>query len=596
MLALGEPLDFLWSWELDLAPRALWAIVSDTTRMNRAMGLARMKFEEVAGGVVRGTSKNAGVVQEWLEIPWSWVAGRTLGNVRDYQRGFTRVGRGIYEIEPNGAGSRFSVYFGWIPRGPVARLLLKVAGPSMGRDFERAVAEIRRNPTTPFRPPPAELGPEGRRRLQELRPRLLERLAGREGALEAARRLLELVATGDDAELHRLRVRALARDLGVGASDLVAASLHATRLGLLNLSWDVICPHCRGVRASVDTLGDLPPRGRCDVCAIDFENDHEGAVEVTFHVHPSIREVPEVAYCSAEPAKKAHIEVQQRLEPGERRRVATTLPPGLYRRRLRGQMRYGLLEVRAGAPGELTWPSGAPAEPRVCAPDAVLVLENDGGEAETFVVEQAAWADDALRPVQLFTLQEFRDLFSRESLAAEVKLSVGEQTILFTDMIGSTRFYESRGDPAAFSEVRRHFTEVYEEVRVRRGAVVKTIGDAVMAAFHDPVDALEASRRIQARFPAGRADSEIRLRISLNTGPCIAVNLNSAIDYFGRTVNLASKLQALAEGGQIAFPRRLTDLPGVRGFLDTHGARLEDCELRHDALEAPVLAYRWTIS
>jgi class 3 adenylate cyclase len=162
-------------------------------------------------------------------------------------------------------------------------------------------------------------------------------------------------------------------------------------------------------------------------------------------------------------------------------------------------------------------------------------------------------------------------------------------------MIGSTRFYESQGDPAAFSEVRRHFTEVYEEVRSRRGAVVKTIGDAVMAAFHDPIDALEAARRILARFPAGRPDTSIRLRISLNTGPCIAVNLNSAIDYFGRTVNLASKLQALAEAGQVAFPRRLRQLPGVTAYLESQHATLDELELRHEAIHGPVPAYRWTV-
>src|SRR5262245_62119090 len=174
MLALGRPLEFLWTWDVDLPPRKLWAIVSDTSRMNRAMGLSRMHFEELEDGVVRGTSKNAGVAHEWIELPWSWVAGRSLGNVRDYRRGFTRLGRGIYLIDPVPADapavarSRFTVYFGWIPRGPLSRLLLRFAGQSMGRAFHRAVeelgggpavAELDGEPGEPYRPPPGELAP-----------------------------------------------------------------------------------------------------------------------------------------------------------------------------------------------------------------------------------------------------------------------------------------------------------------------------------------------------------------------------------------------------------------------------------------------------
>src|SRR6201999_3178798 len=86
-----------------------------------------------------------------------------------------------------------------------------------------------------------------------------------------------------------------------------------------------------------------------------------------------------------------------------------------------------------------------------------------------------------------------------------------------------------------------------------RGADVKTIGDAVMATVTSSVDAVRAARAIHGAFHPGRADTPIRLRISLNTGPCIAVRLNSNADFFGGTVNIAAKLQALAEGYQIAM-------------------------------------------
>src|SRR4029077_10900983 len=128
-----------------------------------------------------------------------------------------------------------------------------------------------------------------------------------------------------------------------------------------------------------------------------------------------------------------------------------------------------------------------------------------------------------LRAGQLLSFQDFRDLFSEEYIGADVRLGVGQQTLLFTDVVGSTAFYASRGDPAAFVEIKKHFDEVFAIVVRHRGAVVKTIGDAGMGAFPSPLDAVRASRQIHDAFPPGRTDTPIRLRISLNTGPCIAV-------------------------------------------------------------------------
>src|SRR5262249_3833888 len=220
-------------------------------------------------------------------------------------------------------------------------------------------------------------------------------------------------------------------------------------------------------------------------------------------------------------------------------------------------------------------------------------LFNDGSEPETFTIERATWSDDALRPGHLLSFQEFRDLFTEEYIGADVKLAVGEQTLLFTDVVGSTAFYAARGDPAAFVEIKRHFDEVFAIVSKNRGAVVKTIGDAVMATFVDPVDAVRASRQIHDAFHPGRTDTPIRLRISLNTGPCTAVRLNANADFSGGTVNVAAKLQALAEGYQIAMSDATYRAPGVADYLAAQRAELEPLSYSSKALPEPVGVQRW---
>ena len=128
---------------------------------------------------------------------------------------------------------------------------------------------------------------------------------------------------------------------------------------------------------------------------------------------------------------------------------------------------------------------------------------------------------DTLRPVDLFSFQNFRDLFTNESLGSDIKLEIGVQTILFTDLVGSTKFYEQEGDTVAFAEVRKHFQKTYEGVLKHDEAIVKTIGDAVMASFSKTSDALEAAIEMQEYFGGSNPDTRLRLRTTLHTGPCL---------------------------------------------------------------------------
>jgi class 3 adenylate cyclase len=377
--------------------------------------------------------------------------------------------------------------------------------------------------------------------------------------------------------------------------DLLRAALHATRLGMLDMSWDVICPHCRGVRDEAETLANVPDRGACEVCEIDFETDSENALEITFHVHPSIRSVPKLYFCSAEPSTKEHIKVQLAVKPGETREVATELTPGRYRMRIKGARDYQLVDVTEDeGTSAIHWKRSAAPGARIQVTAAhTLTLENDGDEPCTFVVEEVQWADEALRPVHLFNFQEFRDLFSQEYLSTDVQLAVGEQTILFTDIVGSTAFYAAKGDPTAFMEVRKHFAAIQEAVDAHEGAVVKTIGDAVMASFTSPVQAIGAASQIHRCFPAECDEFPFRVRISLNTGPCIAVKLNANIDYFGSSVNIAAKLQAMACAGDIAMSNETYEAPGVADYLESVNARMEHVSYEIPALGREFEVHRW---
>jgi len=393
-----------------------------------------------------------------------------------------------------------------------------------------------------------------------------------------------------------MQVRRLAREWGVNETRLIETFMHATRAGLLELSWDVVCPRCRGVREEAKRLGDVEASGHCDVCDVDFSTDAEHAVEVTFRIHSSIRSVPAIFYCSAEPASKEHIKLQLVLDAGETQSVALRLPPGPYRLRSSALDTTHDIDVQEGcAVAEAAWnANGAMTLARV-APEFCLILENNGAATVSVALEAVRWNETALRPQDLFGMQQFHDLFSDECLAAGTQLHVGEQTLLFTDIVGSTRFYAERGDAGAFAEVNRHFAIIQEVLRAHRGALVKSIGDAAMAVFGNPLDAVRASRAIVQRF-ASDGPSPLRLRVSLNTGRCIAVNLNTGVDYFGSAVNIAAKLQAVVDASEVALADAVWEAPGVARYLEAEAAMLEPGALETQAGDVGYRVWRMSAS
>ncbi len=600
----GVVIERLWHFDLDVSPAALWPHLVDTSRLNQAMGMPEMRFEE-QDGCLHGSAVYGGRRHEWVEEPWDWVKERYFSSVRTYRRGYPLLSRCIFELEPHEQGVRLWVYFGWVARGRLSGALLGIGVRQLGRDLARTLPKIAAQAAENhalrrrLRAPPSSLDAVAEQRLDEARTHLLDHSL----APVVVDRLFDLIRSGDDDDLVRIRVRALAASWGVDEHELLQVCLYATRAGALEMSWDILCPHCRGVRQEARTLGEIPRLGVCEVCDIDFTTDKLNAVEITFRVPPALRDVPQRYFCSAEASTKTHIQVQRRLEPGARVSIPLRLAAGRYRLRLHGERRYRFLDVLPPPlPGEhggdteradaLTWRSAGTGD-LTCRTRPTLTLVNDDGQPHIFILEGASWSDLALRPERLFAMQTFRDLFSEAFLAADVQLAVGEQTILFTDMVGSTRFYARYGDPDAFMAVKKHFDVIYELIGAHRGAVVKTIGDAAMGVFERPLDAVRAAHHIQTYFTPGQDDPPIRIRVSLHLGPCIAVKLNSNIDYFGTTVNLAAKLQACADAGDVAMSRTVIDTPGVLDYLEDQRAKLDEIGYPIDGIGQEVQVLIW---
>ena len=611
---LTEPRRYDWEWELDAPPESLWPLVADTDRFNRDTGLPpvvdmRSADEPLPPGRRRLQIRVAGVPVEWEESPFEWVAPTRFGVVRRYRRGPLREMRVQVELEPLGADRTRLAYRvqAW-PRGPLGLLAIPVqigwiSRRSFGRTFQRYAEEVgrrrREEAAKPAEAPPVAaaggsiLGEVGALRLRALGDRLVE--LGHAGALVEL--LNAHIERGDEADLTRMRPYALADGWGADRRATLRLLLAGAREGLVDLRWDVICPLCRGTKAEVDALDRLPEgEVHCETCMVDFEADLERSVELTFLPAAGIRAVRVGAFCVAGPRTTPHVLVQQLLPTGDRREMAPSLACARYRVRTFDGKRAAPFEVAEGGAERLAvelGPAGAlRVEPGVIAPGARVTIDNRTGEEQVVLVDATGWGADAATAAEVLVLQEFRDLFSREVLAAGRSAGVGTLTIVFTDLKGSTALYRSLGDGPAFDRVADHFRLLKEAIEPERGSVVKTIGDAVMAAFLEPAGALRAVLRAHAALAADERCASLVLKAALHTGPCIAVTLNERLDYFGSTVNVAARLAGLSHGSDIVMSEAVRGDPGVGALLSERGLTVEGFRAPLRGIQDDVMLWR----
>jgi class 3 adenylate cyclase len=418
-----------------------------------------------------------------------------------------------------------------------------------------------------------------------------------------------LVSAGADRELCRVNVLDFAARRGLDEEKAIAAFLHAARLGLFELSWNVLCPGCGGVLDAGATLRTVNREEYdCLLCAAGYQPTLDEMVEVTFTVSPQVRRIgahnpdtlPELEYYrqifwgsgidlpETLGASLAEFTVDSiELPPGEKAVLSVQLPNNFVI--VFDPVTHGtqFLDVKGEAIRERQSLSvvfnkvKAPAGTVEMRPGPLrLTLENRTDRR----VLPALWiAADPLhdllgkrRPFltakRLLTNQTFRDIYRADTLDVDQRLKITSLTFLFTDLKGSTALYERVGDLVAYDLVRQHFRVLNEIVVAEAGAVVKTMGDAVMATFLTPDRALAAALRMRedmGRINAERGNEDLLLKIGIHEGPCLAVTLNNSQDYFGQTVNVAARVQGLASSRAIFATKAVVEDAKVVKILES---------------------------
>lgn len=456
----------------------------------------------------------------------------------------------------------------------------------------------------------------------------------------------------DDAVLFRADPLQFAREKNVPEAEAIDLFLHAAKLGLFVMEWHLVCASCGSVVESFRQLSNLHAHFVCRVCSTINTANLDDFIRVGFTLLEAVRSLkfhhPErltieelyldyhlsrqiLPYPDGRHLRTILLEagrIMSYLEPGETRSFTITAHPGVLHATNEmaiSAVAYAVGEAESGEPQRVRLvvdagkfcPVDTPASPLhmptpvgfISAVDhfgqllrgpVTCEIENRSPQRaavwmihidHTFPTAPPPYAP-FLSGKRLLSTQTFRDLFRAETISATEGLNIREITFLFTDLKGSTEMYEQIGDPQAFFLVRQHFDLLGQIVAQQGGAVVKTIGDAVMATFLTPRDALRAALAMNhaiTTFNQNHA-AHLVLKIGLHHGHSIAVTLNERLDYFGQTVNIAARVQALAGAGEICLTDDVYTAPDVPGALAGCIVQAEQAALK--GVSVPMTVWR----
>jgi class 3 adenylate cyclase len=448
-------------------------------------------------------------------------------------------------------------------------------------------------------------------------------------ALEAAKswsprvvsRLETLLRSGADEALYRINPIAFATEKSIPETEGIDLFLHACVAGLFDMDWLLVCPMCSDVVESFRSLRKLHTHFHCHLCQSDYDAALDDYIAVTFTVSPAVRGI---RFHQPDTLSAWDYVFSYRMTPGG------LLPDGVpWSEAAKGLMRAAT-RIEAGATAHLEvdategmllgqdfdsdaqflFPVARDADvtPHVpvtldsgtcvtttaaLAPGKIVFEVRNAGKLPTvFGILQLPMAaperpklrfTPSLSGKRLLMTQTFRDFFRSEVIGATEGIAVLDVTLVFTDLKGSTALYERIGDLNAYIQVQRHFQHLLDATIKHNGAVTKTIGDAVMAAFLTSADAVQAAlemREAVDELNRDRLQRDFILKIGVHRGASIAVTLNERLDYFGQTVNIAARVQNLADGDEICITEEVYGAPGVADIVAPYVMKKSEAELK----------------
>lgn len=558
--------------EYPLPAEKLWELLTRTNQLQALAGGGPVEYEHFGGGhhilyqraSIRGF---LGRRLRWREYPYEWVKNRSFLVLKEFDRGlFSRYRWGI-DLEPTEQGTKVKIFAELSPRWFVLRPFVIWHGERFIKTVQLYCDQflalwIHRHqyvfPNEPLK----------QVRSKSWAKRLAEFSSSNPQMGELLEKLKEHLIESADDDVTQMRPKELADQWGAGHDQVVRLFLYAVKEGLLQLNLTVSCPICRLPQVSVRSIVELPPKVTCSFCQRPFEVDLDECTELRFSVHPNIRPTQGTVFSRNGPRLTPQVWIQRYLAPGAVWKTEAMLGEERFRcRTLRTNQicqvvpstqhsseitRLRLLFTREG------WLS---KEIRFRPGKQEIEFRNESHTPILVALEKVERDRLSFNGAQAFATSEFQYLFPNEIPMPGRRLRIRRCNLLLTDVKGSTELFTRLGDHGAINRLQHVLSFIVQVIQSHHGAVVKLMGDEVMALFWQPENAVQAAFCLQSQI-ASLNDSQklvppVELRVALHRGSAVALFRGGKLDYFGESVNRAFQIKRRSAGGEVAMSQSL---------------------------------------
>lgn len=551
---------FNWTYALKASPTQLWPFISDTNKFLKKAGQFSVKKEPFSRDNVQGflelTSTKISPNAAWVEDPYTWEKPYKFGTTRKYTSSILKTLSFWVNLVPTVTGTKLSIeielsthrkFFRYLVNQFIERVIKRRVSKFV-EDCDHSAFEetlLYEHIST------SKLVRGASQRISEIKASLAKKTRRQ----RIINHLIRFLTYAEDDELKTIHPYKLAEYWGEKKYSVLNVFLHAAKLGLLDFRWDVFCPSCKNTRQSFRRMRNIHSDLHCDTCDCKYSIDFNENLHLVFSPNPLIRKISNNVYCFGGPKNTPQRVTQHYLKPGQEKYLNVFLEEGTYIFKTSENEGYLRLHLRKDV-GDTTTifitNENFDGQEATVSIEPNLTIINESDHELVCYLEKENWRQEAIYATEVTSSHDFRTLFAEETLKDGEKVQASNVTILFTDLMNSTDLYLQEGDEFAIGQLMSHFKIIQQIVAEERGGIVKTIGDSVMAVFKEPVSALKSVERIQQIFSSSTAMGDsFKLKAGIHLGNCTAVNLNDRIDYFGTTVNVASRLVDVADEKEI---------------------------------------------
>ena len=371
-----------------------------------------------------------------------------------------------------------------------------------------------------------------------------------------ARELGQFIRRVADPLVARIRPLTLPPKLSCTQDQALQACYTGIEVGLLNLSWDIICPVCRVAADNFSSLKQIDSHVHCEVCNLEFQPSFADSVEAIFSVHPEIRSVELKTYCIGGPYHAPHVLAQNRLLASQQVDVGVVLREG----------RYGISGPQLNSPVELDvgddavsnraeFVIGGDADaklPTLRSGNACVSFKNQT-EMEVLVrLEQRASRDGALSATVASQHSLFKKLFPSDVKTVEQLVGLSKAYLLALRHTEADALLDRDGD----IQVRENWAKLQQVVPAEQAGcrIVECTHESLIASFDKLEDLLGVLLVLLADSQEGSAIPIEECCFAILLGEVMTGTAANQPMTFGKTVRRSKKLLVELSANELAMP------------------------------------------